>query len=205
MSYLNGANLQSPPNRIDATNIAERQKCQLLFVGTDWQQKGGDIAFETMLELVKRGIDANLVVGCTPPTSHERITIYPFLNKQIPDQLATYQSLWRESAFLCQPTRGETFGAIYAEAAASGLPAITTNTGGVADAVAQGQSGFLLPMAARGNAYADTIQSIWQDQDEYRQLVISSRDRFDAVLNWNAWGDRIEHLINQFMSQKKLS
>jgi glycosyltransferase involved in cell wall biosynthesis len=197
-----GANLQSPPDTRSATDIEGRTRCQLVFIGSDWHRKGGDLAFETMTELVNRGVNATLVVvGCRPPHSNERLIVYPFLDKQNSEQLRQYQAILRKSAFLCQPTRAETFGAIFAEAAAYGVPSVTNRTGGVVDAVDHGKSGFLLPPEARGDQYADVIEAVWSDRERYHRLVRTTRDRFDRVLNWDSWGDRVEKLINDMISK----
>src|SRR4051812_20823458 len=62
-----GANFDDPPDE----EIIERKKrsgiCKLLFVGVDWQRKGGEIAFETLLVLAQLGVPAELTIcGCTP-------------------------------------------------------------------------------------------------------------------------------------------
>lgn len=198
-----GANLKQPPPRAQATNIDARQTCQLLFISVDWRRKGGDIAFDAMVELNRRGIDASLVVvGCNPPHEHDKLVVHPFLNKQIPEQLAIYQSLWRTSAFLCHPTRAESFGAIYGEAAACGMPAVTSDTGGLADAVAHQHSGWLLPLDAKGGDYADVIEQLWSDRSRYEQMVHGARDRYETVLNWDVWGQRTADVIHDMMSKR---
>lgn len=191
-----GANIDAPPSREDAVDVAPRDRCRLLFIGRDWVRKGGPIAFEAFLELRRRGVDAEMtVVGTDPGVSHEQLTVIPFLNKQVPDQLERYEQLWRSSAFLFMPSRAETFGAIYCEAAASGLPAIATDVGGVGDAIEDGVSGRLLPLDATAHDYADAIASIWCDRDRYGGYVEAARRRFETDLNWGVWADRTTRLI----------
>lgn len=200
-----GANLEQPPARAQATRREAGGRCRLLFIGVDWIRKGGDIAFETFLSLLERGVDAELtVVGCRPPAGvhHERLHVLPFLNKQVPEELDRYQSLWREASFFILPSRQETFGAVFCEASAHGLPALTTRTGGLPDAVAHGESGFLFAPESRGDAYADEIASQWGDPSGYARLVTSSRDRFERELNWSVWGDRVGALIEGMAKQE---
>ncbi len=193
-----GANLQDAPDGGSATDISRRQHCQLLFIGVDWVRKGGDIAFATLLELLERGVDASLVmVGCQAPAHvrHEKLRLIPFLNKQIPQQREQYESLWRTSAFFLLPSRQETFGAVFCEAAAYGMPVIAAATGGVADAVDDGRSGRLLPPEAGAGEYAGVIESIWLDRPTYQQMVHGARSRFEHVLNWDVWGNTMARII----------
>ncbi len=65
-----GANIERTPPE----EIVERRKksdcCRLLFIGANWQRKGGEIAFETLLKLEELGIRAELVIcGSIPPTT----------------------------------------------------------------------------------------------------------------------------------------
>ena len=197
-----GANLSDPPQRADVLDRAMPQKCQFLFIGRDWQRKGGDIAFQTMLELLEQGCDVEMVaVGCEPGVSHERLRVIPFLNKQVPEDLQTYEDLWRSAAFLFMPSRQETFGAIYSEAAANGLPVVACDTGGVSGCVQHGVSGILLTEEATPTDYASEVRSLWSNPAAYRRLVVGARDRFESVLNWDAWANQIARLVRTAVGQ----
>lgn len=192
-----GANLDPAPTREQALSRAHGPRCRLLFMGVEWLRKGGDVAWETFLALRERGVDAELVVvGCRPPggVSHPALRTVPFLDKRRPEDRRTYEELWRSASFFVLPSRQETFGAVFCEAAAHGVPALAARTGGVADAVEDGRSGFLLPPEARGDAYAERIAAVWRP-DPYRELVRSSRDRYEGTLNWGRWGERVAPLV----------
>lgn len=195
-----GANLEDiPPKEI----ILEKKKsgrCKLLFLGVNWQRKGGSIAFETLLELVELGIQSELVVcGCTPPKafSHKRMNVIPFLDKNDEEQRKELTNLFLTSDFLLLPTRSECSGIAFCEANAFGLPVITTNTGGVAGTVKDGENGFMLPMNARGSDYAKIIHGIYQDDKLYSEMVKSSRKTFDERLNWDIWAITVRELITK--------
>lgn len=193
-----GANLREAPDRLQVLNSDRRQRCQLLFIGVDWLRKGGEQAYATMQELRRRGIDATLtVIGCRPAKHVDRthLTLHGFLNKQDPEQLSLYQRIWLESSFLCMPSRAETFGAVFAEAAAYGLPVISSLTGGIPDAVLHGETGILLPLDATGAAFADEVETIWTTPGRYEAMVKASRNRYEKELNWSAWADAVARLL----------
>lgn len=197
-----GANLDNPPPKEIIQQKQKSDQCRLLFIGFDWQRKGGDIAFETLLALEERGIQAELTVcGCVPPPryTHRRMKVIPYLDKNNPDQYHLLEQLYLKSDFLLLPTRNECFGLVFCEANAYGLPVITTHTGGVPEVVKDGQNGFVLPISARGPAYADTIATLYQDDRRYAELVHSSRAAFDERLNWNAWGLATSQLITEML------
>lgn len=194
-----GANIEKPPEVKEIQGRVNSGKCRLLFVGVDWERKGGEIAFETLVSLEESyGICAHLTVcGCTPPDhfKHERMRVAGFLNKNDPAQYEQLLQLFKESDYLLLPTRHECFGVVFCEASAFGLPSITTNTGGVPSVVNEGKNGFLLPFSARGDAYARVIHAIESVPGKYEVLVSSTRAEFDGRLNWDVWAAKVQQLI----------
>jgi len=158
-----GANLEEIPPMEIVDRKKKSDRCKLLFVGINWERKGGDIAFETLLCLEEMGIQAELTVcGSVPPQRlvHERLTVIPYLDKNDEKQRRELKQLYVNSDFLLVPTRQEVYGLVFCEASAFGLPSITTNTGGVRSAVREGENGFMLPLSARGVEYAKIIAQI---------------------------------------------
>lgn len=199
-----GANFESAPPGEIVQEKRRSEQCRLLFIGFDWQRKGGDIAFETLLALEDLGIQAELTVcGCVPPAkySHRRMKVIPYLDKNDPVQYRELEQLYLKSDFLLLPTRNECFGLVFCEANAFGLPVITTRTGGVPEVVRDGENGCLLPVSARGGAYAEAIAGLYRDEQRYARLVQSSRAAFDRRLNWDTWGLEASRLITNMMRE----
>jgi glycosyltransferase involved in cell wall biosynthesis len=194
-----GANFETPP---DAEQIQQRRRsgqCRLLFVGANWQQKGGDIAFETLLRLEQLGIEAELIIcGCVPPSSfsHPRMRVIPFLDKQKSAEREKLEQLYMQADFALLPTRNECFSIALCEATAYGLPVITTRTGGLGELVTDGENGLLLPYEARGDVYATQIAALYQDEQRYNSFVRASRSAFEERLNWDAWGRAVRNIID---------
>jgi glycosyltransferase involved in cell wall biosynthesis len=200
-----GANLDEMPNKELVLTRKKSERCHLLFVGTNWYRKGGDIAFETLLELEKMGIMAELIIcGCIPPRQffHRRMKIVPFLDKNDPEQYNRLIHLYLKADFLLVPTRNECYGIVFCEASAYGLPVITTQTGGIPEVVRDGENGFVLPLAARGDEYARVIASVYQDDERYARLVYTSRAAYDERLNWNAWAGAVNTIILEMLARE---
>lgn len=188
-----GANLDQ--DDVLARDLVSARKvgdcCRLLLVGVDWYRKGADIAMDALIALLNSGVDSRLtVVGCMPPAGvqHPRLTILPFLDKNIPEQRKEMSRLLLEHDFMILPTRNECSAISFCEAASYGLPVITTDTGGVSSVVADGRTGHCLPYSAIGEDYALVIKRIWENPEAYQQMVVQSRNEYDMHLNWDSWG-----------------
>ena len=194
-----GPNSDDIPSAEEVFTKKKAKVCRLLFLGVDWLRKGGNVAFDTLLNLEKMGIDAELTVcGCVPPAafSHEKMRVIPFLDKSDPRQSFELITLMLHTDFLILPTRAEGFGIVFCEASACGVPAITTNTGGVSSAVHDGENGYMLPLSAAGADYARLIADIFQDDVRYYALIKSCRTAYEQRLNWDAWAQRGRKIIN---------
>jgi glycosyltransferase involved in cell wall biosynthesis len=169
-------------------------RCKLLFVGVEWVRKGGEIAFETLVQLREKGVDAQLVIcGCVPPAGfeHPDVTVIPFLDKNNPAQLDQLVQLYQEADFFLLPTRAECAAIAFCEASSFGLPSFTTDTGGIADFVENGVNGYRLSLEATGEEFACAIKKVLDDAALYQKLRITSRNLYEEKLNWKAWAQRV--------------
>jgi glycosyltransferase involved in cell wall biosynthesis len=193
-----GANMENPPTREDALRRSKQDVCRLLFVGVEWGRKGGDIAVETLVELERLGLKAELtIVGCQPDKAlkHPNVKFIPFLSKNDPQDRMRLDGLYKNSDFFLLPTRAECFSIALCEANAYGLPVLSTETGGLRELVHNGVNGFLFPLAARGDQYAARIRDTFNKAADYQSLRASSRDQFETRLNWDAWGKRMNTIL----------
>ena len=193
-----GANLDEPPSQKDVLDREKPDTYRLLFVGINWSRKGGEIAFDTMRELADMGLEVELAVcGCVPPKKFRdgRLKVIPFLDKNDAKQRRLLYNLYASSSFLLLPTRAETYGNVFCEASAFGLPSIATKTGGVPEVVRDGENGYTLPLSAGGGEYARLIRDIYTDEPRYYALKESSRQAYEERLNWDSWALGVKELI----------
>src|SRR5919199_2035377 len=189
-----GANLDEPPLANEVLSQKQTSSCHLLFVGRDWSRKGGDIAFQTLVSLCNKGVETELViVGSTPPPEikHEKLRVMPYLNKNIPQQRKQLDELFLKSNFFLFPTRADCSPIVICEANAFGLPVLTTDVGGIPTIVKNGKNGYILPLSASGEDYANLIVEIFSNRTNYENLVRSSREEYDQRLNWNKWAESL--------------
>jgi len=193
-----GANIDKIPERSIIYQKLDNKQLTILFLGVEWERKGGNIAFEVLKFLhYSHGIKAKLIVcGCAPPgqLSHPYLEIIPFLDKNKKEDYEKFVELLTTSHFLLVPTRADCSLLVASEANAYGVPAITTETGGVPEIVKDGINGYCLPYSANGNTYAALIAELFIDEAKYIDLVHSSRMRFEENLNWKKWTESFKEL-----------
>lgn len=197
-----GANLIKIPPREDVINKPQSEKCRLLFLGVQWERKGGDIAYRTFLELRNSGCGSTLtIIGCNPPLPVDPdLTIIPFLDKNNEKDFTALYRILSETDLLLIPTRADCTPIVFSEAAAFGIPVITTDTGGITAVIAEGKNGYSLPVEANALDYCSLILKIWNDKALFRGLIQSSRGEYDTRLNWDRWVDRFNTMIRKTIS-----
>ena len=198
-----GANLEKIPGA-DEIKKEKNKVCNLLFLGVEWERKGGQIALDAFRILQKNGFPAHLtIIGCVPPVpvTDKNITVIPFINKQNKSEADKLYNITRNSDFLLLPTRAECSGIVYSEAGAFGVPSITTNTGGISTNVQHGINGFTLPLSATAVDFAKIIQKTFSDDDTYWELSKNCRKKFEEELNWDNWGNTFLNIAEKICNK----
>lgn len=152
---------------------------RIVFVGVDWERKGGPELASAFAEARRRYPQATLtVVGCSPPEQPGMHVI-----GRVPlDEVSGHLS---NSAIFALPTRVEPFGVAFLEAMAHGLPIIGTTVGAVPDFVEPGGNGVLVqPGDAAGLAVA--LGSMLADEDLRRRAGERSRQIVAERYTWSS-------------------
>jgi glycosyltransferase involved in cell wall biosynthesis len=131
-----GANVSQPDN---AYPLSRYQTKKILFVGVDWERKGGPQLLEAFKQLLKKHPDARLdIVGCMPSIKLPNVKVWG----RIP--IEDVKRFYETGAIFCMPSKREPFGIVYLEAMAFKLPIVALNIGALPDFVDEGETGFLL-------------------------------------------------------------
>lgn len=117
---------------------------RVLFVGGDFQRKGGDL----LLDWAARRADrAELhVVTRDPVPALAGVVVHRDLHPNTPELLALYHG----ADVFAMPSLAECFGIATVEAMATGLPVVASDAGGTADIVDDGNSGFICCAGKQG-------------------------------------------------------
>lgn len=195
-----GANIERIPDKDIIFKKEENQLLTLLFLSVDWERKGGTIAFDTLQQLYNTGMDVKLIIcGCVPPPEyvHAAMEVIPFLNKNEPKDFDRFENIVSSAHFLFLPTRADCTPLVNCESNAYGIPVITTDVGGISDAVVDGVNGYCLPLEAGAAEYASVISTLFADKEKYHRLIESSRKRFDEELNWDRFAENFQKILQK--------
>lgn len=197
-----GANIVEPNAHPKIRTQDGDKSFTLLFLGVDWERKGGKVALEAVEYLRKsKNIDAKLIVcGCTPETSElpDWVEVTGRLNKDIPSDMTIFKNVLMKSDVLLLPTIAECYGMVFCEAAAYGMPVVATNTGGISSIVVEGETGLLIDDPTDSQAFANSIYEIINNFDSYNRYSNNAFERYHSHLNWDAWAKKIIELMYDY-------
>ncbi len=198
-----GANLNSEYSLDEIKTIIRSRcstTCKLLFNGIDWVRKGGEIVLEAACRLHDQGIPVELsIVGCTPPLDlPDYINVFGYLSKATEAGRRKLDQLYRESHFLVVPSRAESYGLVFTEASAFGVPSLATRVGGIPEIIQDGKNGQTFPLDSPGSVYAEYISNYWSRPDQYEDLALSTFREYQARLNWQKSGELVKDLLEEY-------
>lgn len=202
-----GANLRQAPTRADVdTWITQRRRepFRLLFLGKEWERKGGPEALAVIRALRARGLAATIdIVGCTPalaPADRDHARVHGFIDHSTWRGAARFHTLLRDTHVLLFLSRAEAYGIALCEAAAYGVPAYALRVGGVPTIVRSGITGWLGATPFCANAAATTLSSAWRSPHDYQRIARAARTEFESRLNWRVAGHSLVAQINQTLA-----
>ncbi|MBN1972653.1 MAG: glycosyltransferase family 4 protein [Sedimentisphaerales bacterium] len=170
------AGINSPaPVQMDSSRYSRKN---LLFVGVDWERKGGPQLVDAFRRAKIRYPQATLtIVGCSPEIKGPGIEVIG----RVPQQQVS-QYLARASCF-CMVSRREPFGIAYIEAMHAGLPVIASNLGAAPDFVINGQTGFLVDIDDI-DEFAGRIEELIGNPDKCLQMGQQARKCAMSEYTW---------------------
>lgn len=190
-----GANITAPEKPAVKQLPSDGRPVEFLFVGRDWEAKGGPFVVETLELLQSRGVAVRLtVIGCEPPVSAPFMEVHPSLDKANKTENETFLECFAR-AHLMFMASFEAYGFAFCEAAAYGLPSICLSSGGVP--VIDGKTGFTLPVGATVGNFADLIEKLLDEPNDYKAISTGSRQYFESTLNWESWAKTSDRLIKK--------
>jgi glycosyltransferase involved in cell wall biosynthesis len=132
-----GSNIHVPEDfRTDNADFSNRN---VLFVGGDWERKGGPVLVEAFRQVQKTFPDARLTIaGASPAVDLPNCRVLGHV------PLRELTPHYAQASIFCVPTLLEPFGIVYLEAMLHGLPVIATRTGALPDMVTDFGTGRLV-------------------------------------------------------------
>ncbi len=199
-----GANLLEDPGVAETKR--DKSGFDLLWIGVEWERKGGDEMLEVFRRLKQRLPEARLhIVGLEEDAvPHEDgVIVHGYLRKSEPAQYSRLLELFRLADLFIMFSRQEAFGLVYCEAAAFGLPCVGFRTGGVRTIVQDEETGLLFDSDADAQLISDEIVALLGNGERLERMSHAARARFEEHLNWNAWGEALEKVVSRALAAKQ--
>jgi colanic acid/amylovoran biosynthesis glycosyltransferase len=187
---------------------AERDKT-VLFVGRLVEKKGCGSLIEAMVEVERSSRLAELVVIGDGPLrqAYESQALAlglrcRFLGTQPVNVVRDWMA---RAAVFCVPSvvaasgDAEGFGIVFIEAQAMGLPVVSTFSGGISEAVRDGETGLLV-QERDSLGLAEAILSLLGNQELWQRFSIAGRRRVEDHFNLTQQTTRLENLFEPLLS-----
>jgi glycosyltransferase involved in cell wall biosynthesis len=129
---------------------------------------------------------------------------FEFLGSQPHEVVKTYM----EKAYLfCVPSislpngQTETFGLVFAEAQAMGVPVVSSASGGIPEVVKDGETGFLVK-ERDVNELAVAMLKLLNDRELHDRMSLAARKRAELYFDLKKQNDELENLYERMTSEK---
>ena len=174
-------------------------KTRLLFVGGDFERKGGKLLYETFRRYLDGSCELHLV---TKGQVSEGPGI--FVPRHLSPNSPELQQLFRQADIFVLPTQGDCLPVAIVEALAAGLPVVSSRVGAVEEAVIAGENGFVID-PGDGDSLAQILLQLSVNHELRYQMGTKSRqlavEHFDAAKN----GRRLLEICKQLGAGQPLA
>lgn len=116
----------------------------------------------------------------------------PMLDDELPEAYAT-STLYAGISRIDREINAEGYGISFLEAAASGVPSVAGDSGGVRSAVRDGETGIVVPPESV-EAIIEAIRTMLVDEDRRKAMGLAARHAVETYYNW----DRVARDTREF-------
>jgi glycosyltransferase involved in cell wall biosynthesis len=169
---------------------------RVLFVGADLKRKGGDVLIEAVRRLrddpTVPDIELHLVTNASVAAC-PGVVLHAGLSPNSSELIAQY----RAADIFCLPTLGDCLPMVLAEAAATGLPIVSTDVGAIREIVRPDETGTLVPPGDI-DALVGALRQLVADPELRRRYGQASGELANRDHDARANAMRIVQLLRSF-------
>lgn len=169
---------------------AARKLCNILFIGGDFERKGGYDVLDVFLKHFADRAKLHLVTQEPIACDHPNVHIYNNIKAYTPEWL----DLYNQADMFVMPTYSEPFGWVFIEAMAAGLPIVATRLNAIPEMVTQGENGFLVEPGDR-SALAKSIERLIENPTLRQEMGAKGRQVVEQQFNNQTHFQQLEHLL----------
>ena len=150
---------------------------RVLFVGSDFERKGGPLLLDTFRRYLRDECDLHLV---TRRSIAPEPGVHVYTDMKIGD--ARLRDLYQSCDMLVIPTLADCFSMAALEAMACGLPVVISEVGGIPEIVIEGETGFLIA-PGQGQSLLAALRVLLASPAQRRTLGGNGRRRAEQLFN----------------------
>lgn len=159
----------------------------VLFVGRDFERKGGDCLLSAFRSVRREIPDATLeLVGVEATFDQPGVVSHGRLSRR--DQLI---ALYRRAGVFCMPSRYEPWGLVFGEAMAYGVPCVGSTVQSIPHILGDGAAGLLVEPDDPA-ALADALVRLLTDDALARAVGAAGRSLVEQEHSWDRVAERME-------------
>lgn len=176
----------------------------VLFVGKQFERKGGPQLLEAFRLVRTRVPDARLVIVGPERVdgADDGVECLGYLSKRDPDQARTLKKAYATADVFCLPTKFEPFGVVFLEAMFYGLPCIGPDAWAVPEMIRDGESGFTFPTEDTG-ALANRLIELLTNRQLARRFGAAGQSRARREYTWPAVVGRMLERLEPLASERE--
>lgn len=181
-----GANIEPSNSKAESSNDHHPE---ILFVGIDWERKGGPALINAFKKLLISYPNAHLtIVGSNPNLNIPNCTV---VGKLPLEKISPY---YAHADLFCLPTNLEPFGIVFLEAMSAKLPIVATRIGAIPDFIQNGWNGWLIE-PGDVDGLINAITRIVNNEREASLFGERSYNLVKGRYNWSSVAERIHSSI----------
>ncbi len=194
-----GINLKKWRRRHDPVMPAggKESKVKILFVGGEFERKGGDMLLNVANREGLRECEFHLVTRSSVKVTGDNIVVHNNVDANSEELIALYQ----QADIFALPTRADVFSLAGLEAMAMNLPVIITNVGGTGEIVRKGETGFLVP-GDNEDALADRLLQLVRSPSLRAQFGKRGREIVEENFNLEKSAQTIVELLMEISNTR---
>ena len=184
--------------KFTACRIGHRDEgpVRLLFAGYDFERKGGYDLLDVFRQHFADRAELHLMTTASITVDHPRI----HLHRDVTAFTPAWHELYASSDVFVMPTYRDSFGMVYLEAMAAGLPVIGSRLSAIPEIISDGETGFLVnpgqPEELR-RALAALIDDPVRRRDMGQRGRTVVEEKFDASRNFQALEGVLREAVGQ--------
>jgi len=185
-----GVNFKELPEKFDKT---PGSKFRVLFIGTDFYRKGGDLVINAFKKFLEKHPDSELTIVTKDSISTHYTMPGVVIKKPIWNRFEI-KNLYLSADVFILPSRFETWGDVLLEAMAYGLPCISVYGQPMEEIIIHGETGFLV-QPENENELSAAINDLAQNPELRERMGEAARKLVSEKYTWERVVDRLAPII----------